>query len=248
MDNYEDKVFKEMLLWNEKMKSAPSKGNRMTKGIQDGINNIIPEKVHQIITLTIEKMVKAVLFSSKYITTSSRKIGSLQLREAYAKRVIRHYKNAATVEGAITGAGGILMGFADFPAFLAIKMKMLFEVAALYGLNVKDYKERVFILHIFQIAFSSQKNRNELFERIENWNAYSNSLPSEVDDFDWRTFQQEYRDYIDLAKMAQLIPIVGAFVGAIANNKLTEQLGRVALNCHRNRYFNKNSPTLNLEH
>ena len=240
MDDYEAKVFKEMAEWKEKMRHPPSKGNRITKGIQDGINNIIPEKAHQIITLTIEKMVKAVLFSSKYITTPLRTEGSLQIREAYVKRTIRHYKNAATVEGAITGAGGILMGFADFPAFFAIKIKMLFEIAALYGFNVKDYKERVFILHIFQISFCSQQKRNKLVERIENWDTYSSSLPSDVDDFDWRSFQQEYRDYIDLAKMAQLIPVIGAFVGAIANNKLTEQLGKVALNCYRNRYFIKN--------
>ena len=240
MDEYENKVFKEMVEWNQKMQHLPSKSNRITKGIQDGINNIIPEKAHQIITLTIEKMVKAVLFSSKYITTPLRKEGSLQIREAYVKRTIRHYKNAATVEGAITGAGGILMGFADFPAFLAIKIKMLFEIAAIYGFNVKDYRERVFILHIFQISFCSQQKRNRLVERIENWDTYSNSLPSDVDDFDWRGFQQEYRDYIDLAKMAQLIPVIGAFVGAIANNKLTEQLGKTALNCYRNRYFAKN--------
>jgi uncharacterized protein (DUF697 family) len=240
MDDYENKVFKEMVEWNQKMQHLPSKGNRITKGIQDGINNIIPEKAHQIITLTIEKMVKAVLFSSKYITTPLRKEGSLQIREAYVKRTIRHYKNAATVEGAITGAGGILMGFADFPAFLAIKIKMLFEIAAIYGFNVKDYRERVFILHIFQISFCSQQKRNRLVERIESWDTYSSSLPKDVDDFDWRSFQQEYRDYIDLAKMAQLIPVIGAFVGAIANNKLTEQLGKAALNCYRNRYFAKN--------
>ncbi|MFC6100628.1 EcsC family protein [Olivibacter domesticus] len=237
MDSYENKVFKEMVQWNEKMLRSPSKGNRFTKGIQDRINNMIPEKAHQIITLTIEKMVKAVLFSSKYITTPLRKEGSLQIREAYIKRTIRHYKNAATVEGAITGAGGILMGFADFPAFLAIKIKMLFEIAALYGFNVKDYRERLFILHIFQISFCSQQKRNKQVEKIENWKSYSDSLPADVDDFDWRSFQQEYRDYIDLAKMAQLIPVIGAVVGAIANNKLTEQLGQTALNCYRNRYF-----------
>ena len=39
-------------------------------------------------------------------------------------------------------------------------------------------------------------------------------------EFDWRNFQQEYRDYIDLAKMAQLIPVIGAPVGIVVNNRL----------------------------
>jgi hypothetical protein len=44
---------------------------------------------------------------------------------------------------------------------------------------------------------------------------YHKEPPYDVDQFDWRSFQQEYRDYIDLAKMAQLIPVIGAVVGAI---------------------------------
>ena len=42
----------------------------------------------------------------------------------------------------------------------------------------------------------------------------------ELDEFDWRKFQQEYRDYIDLAKLAQLIPVIGAPVGVIGSDEL----------------------------
>src|SRR5690606_38083170 len=133
----------------------------------------------------------------------------------------------ASAEGAITGAGGIFMGFVDFPAFLAIKIKLLFEVASLYGFDVKDYRERLFMLYVFQLTFSSQQGRNKVFDIIENWERVHTSLPSNVEQFDWRTFQQEYRDYIDLAKMAQLIPIIGAAVGAVANYQLVKQLGNV---------------------
>jgi hypothetical protein len=61
------------------------------------------------------------------------------------------------------------------------------------------------------------------------------TLPEDVDKFDWRIFQQEYRDYIDLAKMAQLIPVIGAVVGAIVNYKLINKLGETAINCYRMR-------------
>ena len=65
--------------------------------------------------------------------------------------------------------------------------------------------------------------------------------PPQKDDFDWRKFQLEYRDFIDLAKMAQLIPIIGAGVGAIANYKLVQLLGTTAMNCYRMRYFDKDN-------
>jgi uncharacterized protein (DUF697 family) len=182
-------------------------------------------------------MVKGVLFGSKYITSNPKPEEELWASERRAKKILKIYQKTASVEGAVTGAGGILMGFADFPAFLSIKMKMLFEMANAYGHNVKDFKERLFILYIFKLTFSSQKTRNETIVCMENWDEFSKNLPEHLDSFDWRNFQLEYRDYMDLAKLAQLIPIIGAPVGAIANYKLTAQLGEVALNCYRIRYF-----------
>lgn len=239
MGAYEEKVYLLLSNWQQKMQKKPSFANRIAKGIQNKINSIIPEKVHKVITVTIEKMVKAVLFGAKYTTTG--KLGtdaSLQLRESYIKQQINFYQKTATIEGAVIGAGGILMGFAEFPILIGIKMKLLFNMATLYGFNVKDYKERLYILYIFQLTYSSQQRRNEIYNLLQNWEAYSILLPANAGEFDWRTFQQEYRDYIDLAKMAQLIPVIGAAVGAIANYQLIAQLGDTAMNCYRMRMLN----------
>jgi hypothetical protein len=241
MQLYEQLAYAEMSAWQIKMRKQPSIGNRVAKYAQTKINNVIPEKVHQGITFAIEKMVKGVLFGSKFLTSSPLQGISLEARETLVRKKIEAYRNTASAEGAITGAGGILMGFADFPAFLTIKIKLLFEVAAVYGYQVKDYKERLFILHIFQLAFSSQKGRNEVVELIADWENHSQRLSEDVDDFDWRKFQLEYRDFIDLAKMAQLVPIIGAGVGAIANYKLVNLLGDTAMNCYRMRYFGRES-------
>lgn len=237
MLTYEQMAYAELAAWEMKMRKKASISGRAAKYLQTKLNNMIPRKVHQAITFAIEKMVKGVLFGSKYITSSTLKEGSLEIREAKARAKIDWYKNTASAEGAITGAGGILMGFADFPAFLTIKMKLLFEIAAVYGYQVKDYKERLFILHIFQLAFSSQRGRNEVIELIADWDNYKETLSEDVDDFDWLKFQLEYRDFIDLAKMAQLLPIIGAGVGAVANYKLVKLLGDTAMNCYRMRYF-----------
>lgn len=236
---YEEIAFYEMNAWLQKVKKNPSLINRMTSGLQHKINTIIPEKVHKAVTFAIEKMVKGVLFGSGFINTKLPSDISFEKREKKIKDRIKWYKSTASVEGAVTGAGGILMGLADFPAFLAIKMKMMFEVASMYGHDVKDFKERLFILHVFQLAFSSQKKRNELIQVIENWNTYSQTLPEREDTFDWRSFQLEYRDYMDLAKLAQMIPVIGAPVGAVANWKLSDHLGSTALQCYRLRYFDQ---------
>ncbi len=70
-----------------------------------------------------------------------------------------------------------------------------------------------------------------MFRGLEDWDLHRH--PENYEHFDWRTFQQEYRDYIDLAKMAQLIPLVGAPIGAFVNWRLLERLGETAMNGYR---------------
>jgi len=234
MTPYEDQAYMHLQFWQLKMLKEPSFTDRVSRNVQTKINELIPEKVHAVITATIEHMIKAVLFGAKYTTGKSPEpAASLQLRETFVKKQISFYQKTATLEGAVTGAGGILLGLADFPILLGIKIKLLFDIASLYGYDVHDYKERLYLLYIFQLAFSSQQRRNDIYQLMSGWQGYSNSLPDHVEEFDWRTFQQEYRDYIDLAKMAQLLPVIGAAVGAIANYKLIALLGDTAMNCYR---------------
>ena len=134
------------------------------------------------------------------------------------------YRKTAVVEGAGTGAGGFLLGLADFPALLSIKMKFLFDAANIYGFDTKKIEERIFILQVFQLAFSSAEKRKEMLELIEGWEERKVSLL----DLDWKEFQQEYRDHIDFVKMLQLMPGIGAVVGAFANYNLLDQLGETA--------------------
>jgi len=137
-----------------------------------------------------------VLFGAGYTTAKPRTEGKLEERETLVLERISLYKKTAAAEGGITGAGGILLAFADFPLLLGIKIKLLFDIAALYGFNVEDYRERVYILYIFQLAFSSQEKRKEIYLHMNNWKHQSALLPEDIHQFDWRSFQQEYRDYI----------------------------------------------------
>ena len=65
-------------------------------------------------------------------------------------------------------------------------------------------------------------------EIIENWEERKAALL----ELDWREFQQEYRDHIDFVKMLQLVPGIGAVIGAYANYTLLDQLGETAKNCY----------------
>jgi hypothetical protein len=101
---------------------------------------------------------------------------------------------------------------------------------------VRDYRERLYLLRVFQLAFSSQQQRNEIYRQIKDWDTQSQYLPYDVNAFDWRSFQLAYRDYMDLAKLAQILPGIGAAVGIVVNYRLTRHLGRTAMNAYRMRW------------
>lgn len=231
-DVYDTWARAELTAWREAVLKPPSALQAAAKGLQNRITNLIPEKVHLAVSKVIEQMTRGILVGSDFVTPPPRTGLSLAEREALVRKAIEGYRNVATVEGGVAGAGGFLLAAADFPALIAIKIKLLFEIAALYGHDGAAWRERLYILSIFQLAFSSPDHRREVYARMS-----ADAWPATAEDFDWRRFQQEYRDYIDLAKLAQLLPVVGAPIGAIVNFRLVEQLGTTAMNAYRLRWF-----------
>jgi hypothetical protein len=232
---YDKSIESELTTWQREMLRNPTVLNRLSKGIQDRINGWIPEKVHNAITITLKQMVRAVLFGAGHTTTKVIPEESLELMESAVSRRIEFYKTTAAVEGGITGAGGIFLGLADFPVLIGIKIKLLFEIASIYGFNTADYTERIYLLHIFELAFCSDVHRRKIYLKMADWKTKSKELPEDINQFDWRNFQQEYRDYIDIAKMAQLVPLIGAPIGAVVNYRLLKKLGYTAMNAYRMR-------------
>ena len=239
LHSYEQIAIEELHVWQKKMLQKPSFFGNLSKKMQTKINSWIPEKIHEAITATIKQMIKAVLFGAKFTSSKPKENLSLLIRENMVRHKIESYKNTAAIEGGISGAGGILLGLADFPVLIGIKIKLLFEIAALYGFDMDDYKERLYLLHIFELAFSGDQNRKKVYLKMVDWDNKSNELPNDINQFEWRNFQQEYRDYLDPAKMAQLIPVIGAPVGFVVNYKLIKKLGVTAMNAYRMRWLDK---------
>ncbi len=228
-------TYHEYWVWRMKMSKKPTLINKMAKGVQHKINGIIPEKVHLVVTKAVKEIIRGVLFGAEFTTFKRIQPGTQEEVEHLALKKIKIYSSSSAAEGAITGFGGFFSSLADFPLWLSLKMKMLFEIANTYGVDVTDYKERLYILHIFQLTFSSQKHRNTIIKVMSDWEQQKDLMPNDIHEFDWRTFQLEYRDFIDLAKLIQLIPGIGAISGAYVNHTYTKKLGKNAMNAYRMR-------------
>ncbi|UQZ86592.1 EcsC protein family protein [Paenibacillus konkukensis] len=238
---YEQQTARALKRWELELLKPPGFLEKASKAVSTRINQVIPDKVHQTITAAVKGIVQTALFSIEYMPKNPPLAGlSLALRDHKAEELLGFYKKLAAAEGAGTGAGGILLGLADFPILIGIKMKFLFELAHVYGHSTRDYRERLFVLHLFQLAFSSPYKKPELLRKIALWPETKRSLPpaeSYARHIDWQELQQEYRDTIDFRKMLQLVPGIGAVVGAWANYGLLEELGRTAMNGYRMRWL-----------
>ena len=140
MIDYTRKVQDEIALWKRKMTRRSGMINKVSKATQTKVNGLIPEKVHHVITESIKNMVKATLAGSNFTTRKRQATGlNLYERDELFKEKLSTFRKTAVVEGAGTGAGGIMLGIADFPLLLSIKMKFLFEAAAIYGFDTNKY-------------------------------------------------------------------------------------------------------------
>jgi uncharacterized protein (DUF697 family) len=239
---YEAQTRSRLRRWELKLLARQGLLARTGKKIQTKVNDLLPDKIHQSITAAVKGIVQTALFSMDYIPkTKPLKAESLAEHDMRAEEALKWYKRLAAAEGAGTGAGGFLLGLADFPLLIGIKLKFLFELAHAYGYPTDDYRERLYLLHVFQLAFSSPEWRAVIWDKIRSWNDIAAQMPAELaggqSPIDWMRLQQEYRDTIDFRKMLQLVPGIGAVVGAWANYGLLEELGEVGMNCYRYRFL-----------
>lgn len=235
--SYENSIRVRLAEWERRLLKPPGLLERTSKSIQTKINEKIPAKVHAAITSAVKSVFSTVLFTLQYVPKSLPLTGlTLRERDEKAEQLVNTYKKIAAAEGAGTGAGGFALGLVDFPALIAIKMKFLFELAHTYGFSTRDYRERLFLLYVFQLAFSGREHRSFVYDKVRFWDDHAMLYPpgeQALQAVDWEKLQQEYRDSIDFRKMLQLVPGIGAIVGAWANYGLLETLGETAINSFR---------------
>ena len=85
-------------------------------------------------------MTQGVLAGSNYTATTPSLEGDLELRETLIPRRSTDIARHRPSKGA-SPAGRTLLGLADSLA-IGIKLKLLFEIAGLYGCSAADHRER----------------------------------------------------------------------------------------------------------
>lgn len=226
--------------WLKKRSKSANWFDKTTGKVQSFVQSKIPDAIHNAITAGMEGFTKIVLQGSGFILPKLSEEIPFEIREKLAEEVIHKYVGMGMASGAGTSAGGIVTGLMDLPILMSLKIRMLFEIGAIFGYDLKEESERLYALMIFRTVFSSPLLREEKVQGLIAFETSKAHLEKPLDTIDWRAFQQEYRDYLDLAKLMQFIPGVGIVIGAAVNRSLLMALGDGAINAYRLRYFQQN--------
>lgn len=151
-------------------------------------------------------------------------------------------KFIAAVEGGGTGLGGFAMMAADLPAIMAINFRMISQIAACYGYDTTLETEKPFVLNVLHLGNATDRGaktavmaelarisadvaRRKTWEKLEEY-AIVRLIEELAEKLGIRLTKR---------KLGQLIPILGASVGAGMNYVFTHDNGMAAYMAYRKR-------------
>lgn len=176
--SYETYVRKELKLWEREVTGNPGRLERMSRSISSQINRRIPQKIHRGITAGIRTMIETIRVGVRFTPKKGLRRGqNLRDMDRLAEERIIKWTQWASAEGAGTGMGGFKLSLVDFPALLSIKLKMLYDLAYIYGFDPNAEDERLFMLYIFQLEYAIERRKRGILETIKTWNDRKHTLP-----------------------------------------------------------------------
>ncbi|WP_137789397.1 EcsC family protein [Bacillus sp. E(2018)] len=145
-------------------------------------------------------------------------------------------KDAATLQGASTGIGGIFTLAIDIPAILAISLKTLQEIAIIHGYDPNDKEERVYILKCLQFSTSDYVGKEAILNdlaAISEDEMKSREVISQIQG--WREVTLTFTESFGWKKLFQMVPIAGILFGAFANRSMINDLAETGTMLYQKR-------------
>ncbi|KPV56483.1 hypothetical protein QJ48_27495 [Paenibacillus sp. A3] len=141
----------------------------------------------------------------------------------------------ATAQGATTGFGGIFTLAIDIPAILGLSLKVLQEMAMVYGYDPNDKRERVFVIKCLQFASSDIVGKKAVLEELADFDNEHRQRDAISQLQGWREVVMIYRDNFGWKKLFQLVPVAGMIFGAVLNRSTLQDVAEAGKMLYRKR-------------
>lgn len=183
----------------------------------------------------LEELEKVAQLRPNQLTIQSASQLPLRVMDEVAQKLINSRKQWATLQGATTGFGGIFTLVVDIPALLGLSLKILQEMALVYGYNPHDHRERIFIVQCLQFAACDYVGKQAILKNLARYDEKAANRESISQLKGWREVIQTFRDQYTWKKMFQVFPIVGVIIGAWLNRSLLSDVAETGHMLYRKR-------------
>lgn len=175
---------------------------------------------------------------------------SLEECDRLADNVHNWAVGAASVEGGVTGAVGIVGIAIDTPALLTMGLRVIYKIGLCYGYEFNDEADKQFVLGILSVASANtmtEKNTSLVLLKqmsvLVAKTAWKNMAEKGVIGsavITIRNLAKQIGINITKRKAMQAIPVVGAGVGAAMNAKYINDIAWAARRTFQERWLRDN--------
>lgn len=226
--------------------------------VQEAVGNAIQACVSGLASQTTKTFDASAI--AQKISARGRELGGdspalchgLEAADESAREFWTYHIGYAALEGGIAGAAGLAGLAADIPALFAILVRELQEIATCYGVDVTIDREHDYLLHVLRAGFATNVKAKMGFivtlKEVEQilinvaWKKMAEDLASKQLTkhsllAGIRQFAKTLGFQLTKRKALQLVPVIGAIVGASLNGTLANDIGKAAYISYRRRWI-----------
>ena len=148
-------------------------------------------------------------------------------------------KFAGTADGTVLGVFG--MGMPDIPIFLGLLLKSCYEIAAAYGFDYRDPRERKYTIAVMKTAFSREEDRVTASRECDDLAGImerGEEFEREITDDDMKDIAEVLATEMLVAKFLQGFTFFGV-VGGAFNYNMMSKISKAARLKYKKRFLYK---------
>jgi hypothetical protein len=269
-DNYTENARQEIIEWEAQGPGFLGQvGDFVLWPVQKAAEALVPEGVQEAVNKAIVSGLRGLSKTSRALVDVSEVRSRLvDLRQSEGQMLrgsdlaAQHYWNwhiaYAAAEGGATGGAGIFGLAADIPGLFTISIRLIQQIATCYDYDISEDMEQEYGLQVLRTGSTGDmkaklefliglkeveqillnvawKNMNEALARRE--------LSKHAALAALRQFAKSLGVQITKRKALQMVPVVGALIGASFNASFVNDVGRAAYMNYRRRWITEHDAT-----
>jgi uncharacterized protein (DUF697 family) len=203
-------------------------------------------------TVAFQKLKEAVNAKVEIIDGRGRDIQFLIAADDEARSCWNYHIGYAAVEGCGTGAAGLFGLAADVPALFTIVIRLIQEIGTCYGYDMTKPEEQEYVLHLLRAgsagdikakveALIALKQIEEILIKV-TWKKMAQELAAKrLGQLSLLAALREFAKSLGInltkRKALQMVPVIGAIVGASFNATYANDIGKAAFMSFRRRFI-----------